>query len=103
MPDIKPKIQTTIYAIIDKKADAIIGGLQLHKHEAAAVRVFVDIASDPNTMVARHPEDFDLIAIGALMEDHTIVATARPLVIVTGTAIKASMNAANTEERRNAV
>jgi len=64
-----------IYAILDTKAGSIIGGLQLHRHPAAAIRVFGDIAADPKSMIAKHPEDYELIELGTLRDDHTIAKT----------------------------
>lgn len=69
-------MRTGIYAILDIVADGILGGLYLHKHEAAAVRFFNDIAGDPQTMVARHPSDFNLIRLGFYSGeggDHNII------------------------------
>lgn len=91
MPDIKPKTTTRIYAIVDKKADDIIGGLALHKHEAAAVRSFTDVASSDKTMINRHPEDYELVCLGGITENHTIIATERPIVVLTGAAWAASL------------
>lgn len=93
-PDIepkRPKPTARIYAILDKVADALTGGLQTHKHEAAAIRVFVDIANDPQTTIAHHPDDFVLLCLGQVNEDHTITAMERPLEILTGSAWKASI------------
>lgn len=105
VPDIEPKKDkpretSRVYAILDKVADALTGGLQLHKHEAAAVRVFVDIANDPQTTIAHHPEDFELVCLGQLNEDHTLTAMARPLVILTGAAWKAAQTPRPTQPPR---
>lgn len=101
-----------IYAILDKKAQALTGGLQLHRHEAAAVRVFSDIASDPQTTIARHPEDFELLCLGLLNDEdvydekngvtpirsaYTITATTRPTVVITGAAWKAAQKQEETK------
>lgn len=63
---------TTIYAIYDNVADQLVGGLQLHKHVASAVRAFSDIASDPQTLINRHPDDYDLIQLGFITPDNQI-------------------------------
>lgn len=68
----------TIYAVYDNVAKALVGGLYLHKHEAAAVRFFADVASDPQTLIAKHPQDFDLVRLGhindlAIREDYCTV------------------------------
>jgi len=95
--DIKPKTTTRIYAIVDKKADAIIAGLHLHKHEAAAVRMFTDVANDDRSMLHRHPDDFELVCIGGLTEQNTIIAMERPIVIITGSAWKAAQKPEETK------
>lgn len=62
---------TGIYAIIDLLSRAIIGPLQLHKHEAAAVRVFTDalLDPDPRNSVHKHPDHYELIQLGWLEEN----------------------------------
>lgn len=66
------KYQTGIYAIIDKVAGQIIGGLQAHKHEAAAVRFYSDVAAMKESLVGKHPQDFDLYRLGHVNLDHEI-------------------------------
>lgn len=80
-----------IYAILDTKAEALIGGLQLHKHVAAAIRQFSDIALDPQTMIHRHPEDFTLIHLGDITETNVIEAHYDYIVVITGSAWAAAM------------
>lgn len=58
-----------IYAIRDTVADTIVGGLHVFKHDAVAVRFFMDIASDHQTMVARHLGDHEMVKVGELNED----------------------------------
>lgn len=58
------KYEYIVYAIIDNMAKAILGGLHLHKHEASAVRFFADVASMPESLVGKHPQDFDLVQLG---------------------------------------
>lgn len=68
-----------LYAIYDVLAQTLMGGIYLHKHEAGAVRFFCDVASDPQTLIAKHPQDFDLIRLGyithhtELVADHAII------------------------------
>lgn len=61
-------MRTGIYAILDTVADMIVGGLHLHKHDAAAIRMFTDIASSDGTTINRHPEDFVLVQLGTVIE-----------------------------------
>lgn len=62
-----------LYAIIDNKAEDIIGGIQIHRHEAAAVRMYNDVANTEGTMLNKHPGDFDLVQLGHLDEKNQIV------------------------------
>lgn len=61
-------MRTGIYAIYDKVAHGIVGGLHLHKHQAAAERFYNDVMGTRDTVVGQHPEDYDLIRVGTLME-----------------------------------
>ena len=82
-------MKKSIYAIVDTKAETIIGGLHLFAHEAAAVRFFGDIASDAQTMVARHIGDHQLLELGEIDET---TGDIRPdsRVVITGAAWKAA-------------
>lgn len=80
-----------IYAILDNKAEMLIGGLQLHKAQASAIRSFTDIALDPKTLINRHPEDFELIELGFLTDNNTIHPNDDYNVVITGAAWAAAM------------
>lgn len=82
-------MKKTIYAIMDTKAETIIGGLHLFAHEAAAIRFFGDIASDAQTMVARHIGDHELIQVG-YCDEATGQVEASLAVVITGAAWKAA-------------
>lgn len=69
------KYQVAIYAILDLIAGTILGGLQLHKHDAAAVRFYSDVAAMKDSLVGRHPQDFDLVKVGYITHDNTIEPT----------------------------
>lgn len=62
-----------IYAILDIVADAIVGILTIHRHDASAIRFFGDVAADSKSNVAQHPRDFNLIRLGYLSTDHRVV------------------------------
>lgn len=79
-----------IYAIYDNVAEAIIGGLHLHPHQAPAVRMFGDIAKLPNSQIALHPQDFDLLMLGTLLDDNTIEPAKKVIPIITGAAWSAA-------------
>lgn len=69
------KSRRILVAILDIVAQEFVGIVTIHRHTAAAVRMFVDVASaDPNqSAVARHPEDHDLIQLGYLDDDNKLV------------------------------
>lgn len=55
-----------IYVILDTLSDQVIGGLQLHKHDAVAIRTFGDIAGRQDSVVHLHPADYQLVRLGYL-------------------------------------
>lgn len=66
------KFQNAIYAVLDVIAHQLVGGLYLHKHEAAAVRFFADVATMPDSLVGKHPQDFDLVRLGYITHDNVL-------------------------------
>lgn len=78
-----------IYAIIDSVTDQMVGGLQVHLNDAAAIRTLMDIASG-DTMLNKHPLDYDLYCLGRLSKDHQITADKQR--IITGHQIHAFLN-----------
>lgn len=85
----------SIYAIIDLVADAVLGGFSLHRHDAAAIRMFGDIATDKNFLIAMHPADYQLVRLGYLRPDHGLDAEPHPVVIITGAQWKAAQQASD--------
>lgn len=81
-----------IYAIRDSKAETIIGGVHLFAHQAAAVRFFGDIASDSQTMVARHINDHELLYLGQIAEETGVIVSVVPELVISGAAWKAAQN-----------
>lgn len=88
--------QLKLYAIIDTKAKAIIGGAQLFRHHAVAIRYFGDVASVENSAVARHPEDYELHQLAVLDDDNRL--TAKHEIIMTGHDWHRASNGARTEQ-----
>lgn len=68
--DREPPIRQ-LYAIIDSVTNSIIGGVQLHMNNASAIRTLYDVATG-DTMLNKHPLDFDLWLLGALGNDHRL-------------------------------
>lgn len=85
-----------ITAIIDNKANDIIGQyLHVQRATATAVRMFQDAMTNPETMLHKHPEDFDLYQLGELTDEHTIEGPKE--LIITGKALKAALEASPTK------
>lgn len=78
----------TMYAIRDILAEVLVGGVHLFKHDAAAVRFFGDVASQKETIVAKHLNDHELIAIGDIDEATGLVTPFAdlPRTVITGSA-----------------
>lgn len=58
-----------IYAVYDKVAEEIMDRLLVFSHDAAAVRFFQDALQDQQTILHKHPEDFELRCCGELESD----------------------------------
>lgn len=85
----------TIYAIRDRIADDIVG-LQMYslftfKTDQQAVRYFADTLFDEKSILAKHPQDYELIACGVLHDDGKITTNIDywPKIITTGEALLA--------------
>lgn len=72
--------------IRDRLAESV-GPVMVFPAIPAAIRSFSDLALDPQTMVARHPEDFDLLHV-ATIEDGSgeVTPLSPPTVLLTGVA-----------------
>lgn len=80
----------SLYAIVDIKAEDILGQPVIYKHPAAAIRFFDDVATHPESTVGRHPEDYNLVILGHITEQLTLELPDGNPVVITGTAWKAS-------------
>lgn len=59
-----------IYAIFDTVSQMIVGQLLLCRHDAQAVRAFSDIINDKQqNMLNQHPDDFQLLCLGTILEN----------------------------------
>lgn len=83
-----------IYVVYDLVAQTIIGGLQLHKHDAPAIRTFVDAATTQGSIVQQHVEDFELRRLGFITEDTKLEED--PATILTGSQWLATQPKADT-------
>lgn len=76
-----------LYAIYDSVAKDLIGPIQMHKHDAVALRTFREILQLPNSAIAKNPRDYTLIRVGhvdaerpAITPDYQILAQADELL-----------------------
>lgn len=109
----KPLMTRGIYAIYDNVAKSIIGMLHMHSHEAAAVRMFVDVANMDKSMIATHPQDFDLVCLGEVCDNLAeikghdagtgpIIIADNPRTVLTGAAWAAAQAPQLVREATNA-
>lgn len=90
-----------IYGIYDNVSRTLAGPLHIFPADAAAVRMFGDIASDPQTLIARHPQDFDLVRLGSLDEEGPNLVEQMPETILTGELWAATQKAAEDNSASN--
>lgn len=82
-----------VYAIIDTLAESMIGSgnaLTMHHRDETAIRMFTDVALSPGNLVNMHPEDFSLIQLGYINENHQLEPLPTNRVVLTGAAWKAA-------------
>lgn len=63
----------SLYMVYDLVAKTVIGGLIQEMSDAPAIRAFHDALSHRDSILAQHPEDFNLLLIGSIMSDGTII------------------------------
>lgn len=61
-----------IIEIFDKKMEEHQNCI-VRQNRAIAIREFVDICKDKNSIIAKHPEDYKLIQLGVLDENKGII------------------------------
>jgi len=90
-----------VYAIRDKVAESIGQQVWLFKADAAAIRFFHDVMSDPKSYPAQHPDDFALVSLGILDDEGNFMGT--PQVIFSGTQWKQAKEAAEAAKLDEAI
>lgn len=86
-----------IYIIQDTLANQALGGPLLFAHNAAAVRFFADIASNPESAVFRYLEDHQLVRVATFNESECKIEDTEFSVVITGAAWKAAQNPEGTK------
>lgn len=79
-----------VYAIYDKVAEEIIGGLLAFTHDAPVIRIFLDGLADPSTMLHKHPDDYELLSLGCITGLEVVPHSNGPRTVLTGSAWKAT-------------
>lgn len=81
-----------LYVVRDLVAEAVVGGVMTFPGDPAAVRSFQDAMRNPETVIAQHPADFDLLCVGVLEEGSGQVVghPDGPTVVITGAAMMAA-------------
>ena len=57
-----------IYGVHDIKSQSLVGGLVMFRHDAAAIRYFIDGLNHQGSLTNLHPEDFALYHLGHLID-----------------------------------
>lgn len=79
-------LEKLLCVIRDRLAESV-GPVMLFTAVPAAVRAFSDVALDPQTLVSRHPEDFDLLQVATIVEGSgEVTPLVPPRVLLTGVA-----------------
>nr|QJB18812.1 MAG: nonstructural protein [Microvirus sp.] len=90
-------MQRLLCVIRDRLAESC-GPVMLYAAVPAAIRSFSDVALDPETMVGRHVEDFDLLQIAYVDEGSgEVTPCSPPVVLMTGVAWLAAQRDKATE------
>lgn len=77
----------TIYALHDSRA-AAYRNLHVEENPANAWRAFAEEVRNPNSMISRYPEDFELVAVGEFDDAvGLVVPYENPQLVVAATEI----------------
>lgn len=80
----------SLYAVYDLVSESFVGGVHCFAADAAAVRMFGDALADPASMLAKHPNDFQLACLGQLDLGTGVITVPPVRVVLTGEAWAAS-------------
>lgn len=77
-----------LFAVYDKVAQTIIGGIAQEAHAAPAIRAFYDALNNPQAGLQQHADDFILFELGELDITTGLILPVlgeSPITIATGT------------------
>lgn len=78
-----------VYCVFDRVAESVQGGVHVFPLDAVAIRFFRDVMDAPDTSLAKHPEDYDLICLGFLESEGPALVSVGPRTVLTGASIVA--------------
>lgn len=73
-----------IFCIYDKVAMGMYGALVLQAHDGPVMRLFMDLLSDKDQHISKHPADYELWCLGSITDDLVITPLSFPRIVVTG-------------------
>lgn len=73
-----------LYVVRDKLAEDVGDQIMVCRADAVAVRAFTDALQNPQSYMAKHPQDYELLEVGALHHDGRIEAIESPRIVLTG-------------------
>lgn len=77
-----------IYVLFDIKAGIALKPLMVERNDVVPIRNLTDLTNDPNTIIARNPEDFAVIHIGAINLETLAIEGDQPRTIARATEVK---------------
>jgi len=78
-----------VYAVFDRVSESVQGGVHVFPHDAVAVRFFRDVMDAPDTSLAKHPADYDLVCLGSLDSETPALVSLVTRTVLTGASIVA--------------
>jgi len=73
-----------MYSIFDSKAEIYKTPFE-QVNNAEAMRTFHDLVNDKNTIISKHPEDYDLYNIGTWDNENGKLETTKVMYLIKGT------------------
>lgn len=84
---------TQLYIIRDTLAQSPAGPLVVLEHDAVAIRMFREILSDKNSMVARFASDHELLCLGSFDRNTCEIAQGEVRVVIKGEVLASILEA----------
>lgn len=75
-----------LYMVYDLVAETVLGGIIQETADAPAIRAFHDALGASESLLAQHPKDFNLLLIGSITSDGTVITPNQPTIVATGAA-----------------